>query len=80
MKALDLVARKPQEIYRNNRWEARFPIEPNLLNREFVATEPNRAWVGDITFIPTMNGWAYLAVVIDLYSRKVGWMGSQYPD
>ena len=50
------------------------PIHPNLLNREFIAKRPNQVWTGDITYIRTLKGWLYLAVVIDLYSRKViGW-------
>jgi transposase InsO family protein len=51
-----------------------YPVAPNLLNREFVAEAPNEKWVADITYIPTREGWLYLAVVLDLYSRKiVGW-------
>jgi len=50
------------------------PIADNLLNREFTNREHNEVWVSDITYIPTEAGWAYLAVVIDLYSRMViGW-------
>lgn len=50
------------------------PIAPNLLEREFTVDEPNTAYVGDITYIPTREGWLYLAVVIDLFSRAVvGW-------
>ena len=50
------------------------PVAPNLLHREFTATEPNSKWVTDITSIPTMQGWLYLAVILDLYSRMVvGW-------
>ena len=49
-------------------------IAPNLLQRQFHVTAPNRVWAGDITYIPTRNGWLYLATVMDLYSRKiVGW-------
>lgn len=49
-------------------------ISPNLLERQFKVTQANRYWVGDITSIPTQEGWLYLAVVIDLYSRQVvGW-------
>jgi len=49
-------------------------IAPNLLNREFTVDSPNVAYVGDITYIPTREGWLYLAVVIDLFSRTVvGW-------
>ncbi|MGH8399369.1 MAG: IS3 family transposase, partial [Gammaproteobacteria bacterium] len=54
------------------------PVAPNLLNRNFTAAAPNQAWSGDITYIATEEGWLFLAVVIDLFSRKVvGWsMGS----
>ena len=50
------------------------PVAPNSLQREFTASAPNQKWVGDITYIWTEEGWLYLAVVIDLYSRMVvGW-------
>jgi transposase InsO family protein len=50
------------------------PVAPNVLARDFAVTAPNVAWVGDITYLPVGTGWAYLAVLIDLYSRKVvGW-------
>jgi putative transposase len=49
-------------------------ISPNLLQRQFYVDKPNLVWAGDITYIPTKNGWLYLATVMDLYSRKiVGW-------
>ena len=50
------------------------PIAPNLVNRNFTVTAPNQVWVGDITYVPTDEGWLFLAVVIDLFSRRVvGW-------
>ncbi len=50
------------------------PIAPNLLDREFTVNTPDTVYVGDITYIPTREGWLYLAVVIDLFSRAVvGW-------
>ena len=50
------------------------PIAPNVLDRQFNASAPNRKWAGDITYIPTDEGWLYLAGVIDLHSRRiVGW-------
>ena len=50
------------------------PVAENLLDRQFDLGAPNEAWVADITYIPTREGWLYLAVVEDLYSRKVvGW-------
>ena len=50
------------------------PIAPNLIARHFTAEAPNRVWLADITYIPTAEGWLYLAAVMDLFSRKiVGW-------
>ena len=50
------------------------PVADNVLDREFCVDGPNQAWVADITYIPTREGWLYLAVVEDLYSRMiVGW-------
>ena len=50
---------------------------PNLLQRQFTVTRPNHAWVTDITYIRTWQGWLYLAVVMDLFSRKIiGWSAS----
>jgi putative transposase len=47
---------------------------PNVLNRDFRAEEPNQKWLADITYIPTLEGWLYLATILDLFSRKiVGW-------
>jgi putative transposase len=51
-----------------------YPIAENVLNRNFTAAEPDQAWVADITYIPTLQGWLYLAVIIDVFSRRVvGW-------
>jgi transposase InsO family protein len=51
-----------------------FPLAPNLLARQFTAPAPNRVWLADITYVPTEEGWLYLAVVLDLFARKVvGW-------
>jgi putative transposase len=50
------------------------PIAPNLIARDFTAPAPNRVWLADITYIPTTEGWLYLAAIMDLFSRKiVGW-------
>lgn len=62
--------------YRIRRWSVGKPaiLIPNLLQRQFTVTRPNKAWVTDITYIRTWQGWLYLAVVMDLFSRKiVGW-------
>lgn len=51
-----------------------YPLADNLLKRTFKTTEPNVAWVADVTYLATGQGWLYLATVIDLYSRRVvGW-------
>ena len=52
----------------------KLPVAPNLLEQDFTASAPNQKWVSDITYIATDEGWLYLAVVLDLYSRlMVGW-------
>ena len=54
--------------------EHKRPIAPNLVQRNFSAEAPNRLWTGDITYIRTAEGWLYLAVVLDVFSRRiVGW-------
>jgi transposase InsO family protein len=55
------------------------PIAKNVLDRNFTTTEPDRAWVADITYIWTAQGWLYLAVIIDLFSRRVvGWSMAEH--
>ncbi len=55
----------------------RFNIAPNWLEQNFTAERPNQKWAGDISYIWTREGWSYLAVVLDLYSRRVvGWATS----
>ena len=50
------------------------PVAPNLLEQRFVASAPNQVWLADITYVPTGEGWLYLAMVLDLATRKVvGW-------
>jgi len=54
---------------------------PDLLNRQFQAPAPDRVWVGDMTFIRTREGWLYLAILLDLFSRRVvGWSMGAKPD
>jgi putative transposase len=58
----------------NHQW----PVAANTLNRQFTVAAPNRVWAGDITYVWTLEGWLYLAVLLDLYSRRVvGWAMSQ---
>jgi putative transposase len=56
-------------------------IAPNVLDRQFQAPQPNTRWVADFTYVPTTEGWLYVAVVLDLYSRRVvGWSMSSTMD
>lgn len=58
-----------------------YPVAENVLGQEFSASRPNQKWVGDITYIWTAEGWLYLAIILDLFSRKaVGWAASSRPD
>lgn len=60
---------KVTTLSKNTEW-----IAPNILNRCFNVAKPDEVWVGDVTFLATRTGWLYLAVLLDLYSRKViGW-------
>ncbi len=75
MKDLGIVV-KTKKRYKINTTNSNhnLPIAPNILDRDFYASSPDEKYVGDITYIPTSEGWLYLATVIDLYSRKiVGW-------
>ena len=67
------VSRRRSFCVRTKRDERHRPA-PDLVNREFVATDINQLWVADMTYIPTWTGFLYLSMVIDVYSRKVvGW-------
>jgi putative transposase len=58
-----------------------WPIAPNRLDRNFDPVEANRVWAGDVTYIATEQGWLYLAVILDLFSRRVvGWSVSPMND
>jgi putative transposase len=51
-----------------------YPIAPNRLGRDFTTVAPNQVWLADLTYVPTGEGWLYLAAVLDLHTRKiVGW-------
>jgi putative transposase len=70
----DLCGRPRKKWKRTTDSAHQLPVAPNLLNRDFETEAPNLVWAADLTYIPTAEGWLYLAVVIDLYARKVvGW-------
>lgn len=78
--ARSLMREAGVEARQRRRWrhttdsEHSLPVAPNLLNRQFMVAEPNRVWVADITAIWTLEGWLYLAAVLDLHDRQlVGW-------
>lgn len=69
-----LIARSRRKFKATTDSNHRHPVAPNLLNRQFDASAPDAVWLGDITYIPTSEGWLYLAVLMDLASRRiVGW-------
>lgn len=74
MRLAGLVVKKRRRYKVTTRSSHRYPVSPNLVGRNFCAGKQNTVWASDITYIKTMEGWLYLAVVMDLYSRKVvGW-------
>lgn len=67
-------AKSSRRYHVTTRRNATHPAAPNLLLRNFSAQRPNQIWLADITYIPTQEGWLYLAAVLDLYSRRIiGW-------
>lgn len=74
MKEDKLVPKKARRFRRTTIAEPDHPKAPNVLGREFTVDAPDTAWVGDITYLWTQEGWLYLAVLLDLFSRRVvGW-------
>ena len=74
MKAQALYCKTKRKFRMTTDSNHKSPIADNILNREFTQTEADKAYVGDITYIETQEGWLYLSTVIDLFSRKVvGW-------
>jgi putative transposase len=74
MRTEDIRARRKKKRKITTDSQHPYPVAPDLLQRDFQAEAPNRKWLGDITFIPTHEGWLYLAAILDLFSRKiVGW-------
>lgn len=71
MKHNGLQARGKRKFKATTNSDHALPVSPDLLERTFNMPEPNRVWTGDITYVPTDEGWLYLAVVIDLFSRQV---------
>ena len=74
MKKAGVVFKYRKKFRRTTDSNHKLPVAPNLLGRQFTVERQNVAWCGDITYLWTLQGWLYLAVIIDLYSCKVvGW-------
>ena len=74
MRRHGIVSRHKRKFRATTNSRHTHPVADNLLHRQFAVVAPNRWWVSDITYIPTREGWLYLAVTLDLYHRKVvGW-------
>ena len=69
-----IVAKKARRFRVTTQSDPALPVAQNVLDRQFTASAPNERWVGDITYLWTREGWLYLAIVLDLFSRRVvGW-------
>ena len=78
MRLRGLRAKQVRHYKSTTKRNKRHPVAPNLLNRDFSADRPDHKWLTDITYIPTQEGWLYLAVILDLYNRGiVGWAMSE---
>lgn len=78
MKLADVSAKQKKKFKVTTDSKHNLPVAPNLLEREFTVNQPDHVYVGDITYIWTQEGWLYLAVVLDLFSRQVvGWSMNQ---
>jgi len=74
MKENDIMAKTARKFKVTTNSKHDMPISENLLKQDFSVSTPDRVWVSDITYIRTQEGWLYLSIILDLYSRKiVGW-------
>ena len=81
MRKCDIKARRRRKYRVTTDSKHNFPVAENLLDRQFISAGPNQVWASDITYIWTLEGWLYLAAVIDLHSRMVvGWSMSERID
>jgi transposase InsO family protein len=81
MRENGLEARQKRRFVHTTDSRHEHPIAPNVLDRNFDVQAANQTWVGDVTYIPTSEGWLYLAILLDLFSRRiVGWATSATND
>ena len=77
MRSAGIRSRTKRKFKATTNSKHNLPVAPNLLDQNFTVEAPDRTWVGDITYIPTDEGWLYLAILLDLYNREVvGWAAS----
>lgn len=78
MRENEVVAKTKRKFKVTTNSKHDLPVAPNLVNQEFTAAAPNQLWLSDITYIWTCKGWLYLAVILDVFSRKIiGWSISE---
>ncbi len=81
MRKLELSAHKPRRFRRTSKSNPEHAPAPNILARDFTASAPDTKWAADITYVWTLAGWVYVALISDLFSRAiVGWATSQHCD
>ena len=80
MKKAGLEVNRPKRFKKTTDSRHKLPVAPNRVNQQFKVEQPDQIWCGDITYLWTQEGWLYLAVIIDLYSRKVVGLGSPVED
>lgn len=81
LRALGLRSKIARKFKYNKDSQNRLAVAPNLLDRQFSVSAPNKVWTTDITYIWTQQGWVYLCVMLDLFSRRiVGWQTSKHID
>jgi putative transposase len=79
MREADLACQSKRKFKATMNSRHDLPIAPNPLDRQFAVKQPSQAYLGDVTYIPTQEGWLYLAVVIDLFSRQAaGWSMAEH--
>ena len=81
MRSQGLRARPRRRFRNTTNSRHALPIAPNVLARNFETSAPNEVWVTDVTYVPTREGWLYLAIIVDLFARRVvGWAASETND
>ncbi|MBE0449188.1 MAG: IS3 family transposase, partial [Actinobacteria bacterium] len=79
MKLAGIKVKKRRKFKTTTNSKHKLPVAPNLLEQDFTVDKPNKVWVSDLTYVQTYEGWLYLVIVLDLFSRQiVGWSMDKY--